>query len=384
MVPAAGDLPAHATKPKGIAASVMYYNLNQLEKLYHEWNERMPGVVPHYAVKCNPDPRIVETLSRLGCHFDCASPAEVDLVLGTGAAPERILYANPCKHPRDLQHAYVKGIRATTADTVAELKKIAKHAPGMEVILRIYACDPTARCVLSNRFGAHPHDWEALMDTAARLEVPVTGVSFHVGSGACKAEAFQEGIQQAVALTVRMEERGLLPPGGAPWIIDIGGGFSGGTLPTLAEPVLRALYEHAPRPGFHWIAEPGRYFAETIGTIETPIIGIREHPDGRRDLTVYDSIYGSFNCIMYDHAAPVPEAPSFPETETVMACGHVYGATCDGLDQLATDVQLPKGLRIGDALVWRNMGSYTMAAATHFNGLPFPEAKRVYFHEAHA
>jgi hypothetical protein len=45
----------------------------------------------------------------------------------------------------------------------------------------------------------------------------------------------------------------------------------------------------------------------------------------------------------------------------------VFGPTCDSIDVIARSVLLPK-LQIGDWLYFQNMGAYTMAAASSFNG----------------
>ena len=54
----------------------------------------------------------------------------------------------------------------------------------------------------------------------------------------------------------------------------------------------------------------------------------------------------------------------------------VWGPTCDSIDQILTDVLLPK-LEPGDGIYWRNMGAYTLCAASTFNGFPVPEVKMV-------
>jgi ornithine decarboxylase len=87
----------------------------------------MKDIRPYYAVKCNPNFRIVNQLSNLGCNFDCASPKEIDLVLSTGCEPSRIIYANPCKKESDIKYAIKNGVFLTTFDSICELEKIAKN-----------------------------------------------------------------------------------------------------------------------------------------------------------------------------------------------------------------------------------------------------------------
>merc|ERR1712127_93931 len=53
----------------------------------------------------------------------------------------------------------------------------------------------------------------------------------------------------------------------------------------------------------------------------------------------------------------------------------VFGPTCDSIDVIARSVLLPE-LNIGDWLYFQNMGAYTMAAASCFNG--FTPTERFY------
>jgi diaminopimelate decarboxylase len=50
----------------------------------------------------------------------------------------------------------------------------------------------------------------------------------------------------------------------------------------------------------------------------------------------------------------------------------LFGPTCDSLDVIC-DVELPD-LQVGDWLYFTNMGAYTVASATHFNGFLPPNA----------
>ena len=53
----------------------------------------------------------------------------------------------------------------------------------------------------------------------------------------------------------------------------------------------------------------------------------------------------------------------------------IWGPTCDGLDKILEDVELPE-LEDGDWIFFKDMGSYTLAAGSCFNGIPKP---RVYY-----
>lgn len=53
----------------------------------------------------------------------------------------------------------------------------------------------------------------------------------------------------------------------------------------------------------------------------------------------------------------------------------IWGPTCDGLDRIIEETQLPE-LMEGDWIYFADMGSYTLAAGSTFNGIPRP---RVYY-----
>lgn len=328
-------------------ASYYTFDLDFLDKAYSDWTKVFPTIRPYYAVKCNPHPLILERLAKLGAAFDCASPAEIDLVSGLGAD---ILYANPCKRPCDIRYARSKGVKRTTFDSVCELQKIALDAPDMEVILRIKADDPTAICPLGNKYGADKDKWMELISTVTRLGLNLVGISFHVGSGAQTESAYIDGAKKAndaAKMAIAM--------GHNPTVIDIGGGFTYGKIPSGLSSTVADHLE-----GFEVIAEPGRYFAEHVATLFTPVIGYKDDA-----VTIDESLYGAFNCRVYDHAKPVPVLPKGERTKKTL-----FGCTCDGFDVIYEDIELPE-LKVGDVLEWPRMGAYTMAATTSFNGIPF-------------
>lgn len=108
---------------------------------------------------------------------------------------------------------------------------------------------------------------------------------------------------------------------------------------------------------------------------------------------INDGVYGAFNNIMFDHASVRPrvlrmteETPgcnvrngfqrldSDNEESSVdesprreLFASTVFGPTCDSIDVVARSVLLPK-LKVGDFMYMNNMGAYTMAASSSFNG----------------
>ena len=355
--------------------SIYLYDLTKLKKLYNQWKTLFPYIKPHYAVKCNPDIEILKTLAACGASFDCASPAEIETVLNLKVSPRRIIYANPCKRNQDIAFALERGIQYTTFDSLCELEKLNRIAPEMKLILRLYANDPTAQCILSNKFGAFRNEWESILQRGRELNMNIVGVSFHVGSGACNPDAFSEGISQSRELFDIAKRYGYDMN-----ILDIGGGFSNNNVEKMSKAIHYSIDKYFPKEEFgnlKCIAEPGRYFAETIAVLFTKIIGLRERDD-TIDYWITDSLYGSFNCILYDHIHLHPEPMNLDNEGAIIEMKTtLWGPTCDGFDKIVSDYMLPK-MSCGDWLEWKNMGAYTIAGSCDFNGISLTQPKKLY------
>lgn len=133
-----------------------------------------------------------------------------------------------------------------------------------------------------------------------------------------------------------------------------------------------------PDPNLKIIAEPGRFFVSSAYTLTCSIHSIRVIPTNSDISTkhymyyINDGVYGSFNCILYDHqhvkAQPLKEYAA----NAKLYSSSVWGPTCDGLDNVLEDVLLPE-LQLGDWIVFENMGAYTLPVASPFNGFPIPK-----------
>lgn len=355
-------------------------DLGEVVARYHQWKELMPRVDPFYAVKCNNDKLLVTTLAALGAGFDCASKAEIELVSSIGVPPERIIFANPAKMASHIRYASAVGVDLMTFDSETELLKIKHCMPHAQLVIRIRCDAAAAQCPLGIKFGCDAEtEAPRLLKLAAVLGLDVVGVSFHVGSGAGEVAAWARGI----ALGAALFRAGAAAGHRRMTLLDIGGGFdgrSGRTLHQVAQVVNTALDVHFPDRNVRVIAEPGRYFAAAAYTLAAMVHAKREiaSPDGDDEThTMYfinDGVYGSFNCVLYDHQNVEPE-PLVPRAEVATACS-VWGPSCDGLDCVVAAARLPP-LAVGEWLVFRDMGAYTLPIASPFNGFPVAGVRAV-------
>ena len=347
-------------------------DLGVVSALLDKWTRTLPIVRPFYAVKYNPVPALLCSLAALSSNFDCASQAEIELVLSLGVSLDRIVYANPCKPGSHIKYAANVGVNLTTFDSKEELDKIQKWHPKCALLIRIKALDDSrARCLLGSKYGALPEEVTPFLEAAQTARLNVVGVSFHIGNRATYSQAYEGAIASAKSVFEAAARFGMPRM----TILNIGGGFTAGSLfdeaATSIKPALQAYFPN--EPGLTIISEPGRFFAESPFTLATNVIGKRV----RGELTEYwinDSIYGSLNCILNDHATITCTPLACNSNSANPTCkgeksysSMVFGPTCDALDTVLTVHQLPE-LQVDDWLVFPNMGAYTAAAGSSFNG----------------
>lgn len=61
-----------------------------------------------------------------------------------------------------------------------------------------------------------------------------------------------------------------------------------------------------------------------------------------------------------------------PKPDEIMYPCSIWGPTCDGLDRIVEQCNLPD-MQVGDWLVFETMGAYTVAASSTFNGFQRPD-----------
>ncbi|XP_064543052.1 ornithine decarboxylase 1 [Drosophila montana] len=355
-------------------------DLSSVERKFRLWQQQLPRIKPYYAVKCNDDPRIVQTLAALGVGFDCASKNELKLVLDCDVSPERIIFANPCRPISHLDYAKQRQVLKGTVDNEFEIYKLHKHYPNSNLIVRFKSEAKAAQCPLGDKFGCDADvDASALMLLAKSLDLTVTGTSFHVGSGCTELEAYERAIKKAKNIFKFGELLGYDLK-----LLDIGGGFPGSDdeqFVKIAANVNRAVQKHFVDKRIEIIAEPGRFFVAAAYTLVCKIHAKREvrNAAGKLDTVMYylnDGVYGSFNCILYDHQLVTAQhylegAESLPTFKSL-----IWGPSCDALDKISENLRLPN-LNRGDLLGFPNMGAYTVPIASAFNGFPLP--RTLYF-----
>ena len=189
------------------------------EKL-RRFRAAMPRVRAHYAVKANPDRRVLKVLAQEGAGFEIASTAELDQLLALGVSPAEVFFSNPMRSRESDAYAAAKGVRWFVVDSVDELRRMHAVDPGACLYLRIATPNIGADWPLSGKFGAGAGEVREIIAAAAKLGADLAGVTFHAGSQCRNPENWRVGIEKARAVFDAMAKAGLKPR-----MLDIGGGF---------------------------------------------------------------------------------------------------------------------------------------------------------------
>ncbi len=350
-----------------------------LRKAYRQFRKHLPRIQVYYAMKANPDPAIVRTLFAEGASFDVASMPEFRIVyenIKDLPAKERqqwiwdkIIYANPTK-PTETLEELNQYKPLVTFDNLEEIHKIKRHAPNAGLVLRLKVPNTGAMVELSSKFGASPGEAVDLILAADKLGLVVEGISFHVGSQTTNFENYVQALSLSANIFKEARDRGYTKMN----LLDIGGGFpapyddSVKPFSELARVINTELDRLFPRD-VQILAEPGRFLAAVCGTSVAKIIG-KAVRDGKTCYYINDGVYHTYSGVIFDHCKYPVKA--FKKGATTICS--VFGPTCDALDVVSMAENLPE-LAHGDFVYSVNIGAYSHASATYFNG--FPPAKTV-------
>jgi len=347
----------------------------ELRRNYAMFKKCLPRVQAYYAVKANPDPAIVKTLFDAGASFDVASMPEFHIVheyikdmpdkQRQAWIWDKIIYANPIKANETLQelNPYKPLV---TYDNYEEIRKIKKFAPQAGLALRLKVPNTGAMVELSSKFGAAPGEAVDLILAADKVGLTVEGISFHVGSQTTNFKNYVAAINLAANIFTEAKDHGYTRMN----LLDIGGGFPAPYDATvkpfrdLAGIINRELNRLFPK-NIQILAEPGRFLCATAGTAVSKIIG-KAVRDQKLCYYINDGVYHTFSGVIFDHCHY--HLKSF-KRGPAQICS-VFGPTCDALDVVSMAENLPDDLQLGDLLYSEQIGAYSHASSTWFNGFP--------------
>ena len=316
-------------------------------------------------MKCNPHPAVLHHLFEAGVrHFDTASLGEIAAV--REAHPEAEAYfMHPVKSRASLlSAARVYDVRHYVIDHEDELAKIieATGRKDIDILVRMATPASNALVELSGKFGAPPGEAVRLLRAVCGAGFG-TGIAFHVGSQCSDPSAYLT----ALKVTAEVVREANVPIR----YIDVGGGF----------PARYANYDVPPLEDFFaairnglrampvgqdcvTMCEPGRALvAEACSLVAQ--VQLRKGTALYINDGVHHSLSESADADVRFPARMIrPEGTCSSELQDFT----VYGPTCDSVDVLPFVVPLPVDIGEGDWIEFGQIGAYSNAMTTRFNG----------------
>ena len=333
----------------------------------------LPGVAVHYAVKANPHPRLLACLHAAGCRFEAASWTEVRAAIRAGAEPSTVLFTHPVKPAGDIVRAHKAGVWRFAADSDTELHKIARHAPGAAVLLRL---DTGAGGALGDqgKFGIAPGLAPQLARLGKSLGLHPYGLAFHVGSQTMDPAAWDSPIRQCAQVMNVLAADGIKIA-----MLDVGGGFPARydtDPPPLASygAAINGAAAQLPYP-VQLACEPGRAIAAPAGTMIASVIGMAWRRGTVRVSLDTGAFHGLIEALESGRELRFPVTIPAARDRTLVPCT-LTGPSCDSQDTILDRVWLPMP-RAGDRVLIGNAGAYTTcySGRSAFNGYPAPTVR---------
>jgi ornithine decarboxylase len=353
---------------KGYQRPFLLVDSNIVRQKARRFKAAMPRVHPHYAVKANPDHRVLKTLVEEGVGFEIASIAELDLLLKLGVSAAEIFYSNPMKSRAYLDYAAAKGVEWYVIDSVEELRKIVSVKSDAKMYLRIDTPNIGSDWPLAGKFGTHLGDINEIIRESVELKADLAGVTFHVGSQCRNPQNWRVGIERAKKVFNDMRVAGLNPR-----LLNIGGGYPVRhvkpipSIEIIAEVINDAIADLP--DNIHIMAEPGRYLVSDAAYFVCRVVGTAIR-NGKR--------WMYWDAGMFGGVIEITEGLRYAiltDRKGNSSPWSIAGPTCDSVDILTHDLMLPNDMQEGDFIYIPNAGAYTTAYASNFNGFPLPDVK---------
>ncbi|MDE2407162.1 MAG: bifunctional aspartate kinase/diaminopimelate decarboxylase [Xanthomonadaceae bacterium] len=326
----------------------------------------------YFAIKANPHPEILRTLVDEGFGLECVSLGEIERVFDAlpGLDPQRVLFTPSFAPIGEYQAALAHGV-TVTVDNVELLQRWPEAFRGRTLWLRIDLGHGDGHHEKVNtggkeaKFGLSAQRVDEFVDAARALDVRITGLHAHLGSGIETIGHWQEVVDELAGFARRI---------GSVEVLDIGGGlpipYTDDDEPFDLDTWAAGLAEiKAVHPAFQLAIEPGRFLVAEAGVLlaratqvvekdEVLRVGLDAGMNALIRPALYDAWHDIHNLSRLDDSA--------------LRDFDVVGPICESSDVFGHRVKLPAATAPDDVLLIADAGAYgfSMASAYNLRALP--------------
>ena len=316
-------------------------------------------VASGYSIKTNPDERLIRLALDNGFYAEAISLLEVQKALEVGFRADQVILNGPGKWwPEGLMPK--ERIHAVFCDSVADLNRVvaaieAGEMSSKHVGIRIRTPN------ITSRFGIpldSPASFRKLVGAVKLLPTETAfAIHFHMASDRVGVaqwwhlfESMLKWCRSIQSLTGRTIE--LLDMGGGwfpdDWHADDDSKFS------HAVETVRAMLPEVREI----VSEPGKAMAQPSMALAMRILEIQEHEEDYVEAVVDASIAELPMYFFYPHRMLRKCGLTGELTPLGRGKTHLMGRLCMEHDIVAANVELPKGTRAGDVLIFCDAGGY--------------------------
>ena len=342
-----------------------------------------------YAVKANPDRRIIASLAPLVAGFEAASIGEIRIIREVcDSCP--IIFGGPGKKDVEIEEALRLGVSRIHVESLHELRRLQliaeRRGQVVPILLRVNLHDelPEATVTMAGRatqFGIDEEQLPVVVEAVKRSPaVRLEGFHMHSISNNLDARLHARLVATYLARVHDWAQRFELDIR----CVDAGGGFGVSyderpdfDWPVFVNELSRVLADN-PLPEATLIFEPGRFLSAFCGYYAVEVIDIKtshgRHYAIVRGGTHHFRLPASWK---HDHPFEVIARHDWPypfaRPELKNQCVTLAGELCTPKDVLASEVDVAR-LRVGDLLVFHRAGAYGWTISHHdFLGHPHPQ-----------
>ena len=363
---------------------IYLYDLEQIKRRVQYFKKVLPFIQSqniHFAVKSNPNEKILKLLSDEGLGADTVSIGEIKRAISGGFSAKNIIFSGVGKTKAEIESAIDLKIKQINIESFSELKRIIKICNekntsielGIRLNPRVSA--DTHKSISTggadNKFGV---DLSEIGDVKNALKenrkrVKLKSLSMHIGSNFLKLAELDSAMN---ILENHLSE--FLNEGFEIDRLDLGGGLGidyhnydiqkDESLIADYADLLKSLHERHPK--IQLMLEPGRILIARSAILITQVQYIKKN--GSTLFAVVDTgMNHLLRPALYEAHHQIWPLLNRQSEKKAMS---VAGPICESTDILATNVQL--AIHEDDCLAILDCGAYGMSMASHYNLHDFP------------
>ena len=370
-----------AEKFRQIETPFYYYDLDVLRSTLEvvRKESEFSGFVVHYAVKANPNPRLLRIIASYGFGADCVSYNEIVAAIEAGFKPSEIVFAGVGKTDKEISGALKADIFCFNCESIPEIEvidelaakqnKIANIALRINPYIEAHTHKYITTAVEESKFGINTWELEDVVKRLSTLKnIKLFGMHFHVGSQITRMSVFQSLCARINELQEWFRERNFELS-----VINVGGG-------------LGIDYEYPEKnPGFpeyfsllnEFIdikkgqkihIEPGRAIVGQCGSLISKVLYIKNGSN-----TLFAIIDASMTELIRPALYQAKHKIENLTSEGNILQYDVVGPVCESSDTFGKLIELPETKR-GDIIAIRSAGAYGEAMSSRYNLRDLPKS----------